>query len=63
MAGHSDCLGVLRQLVRMLSQSDDTCGFFAEAVRKEGFGGKTGFICLFMRVFEYANVREPEVEA
>ena len=25
MAGHSDCLSVLRQLVGMLSQSDNLC--------------------------------------
>ena len=35
MAGHSDCLGVLRQLVRMLSQSDDSCEKELVSLRKQ----------------------------
>ena len=35
MAGHSDCLGVLRQLVRMLSQSDDLCENELVSLRKQ----------------------------
>ena len=35
MAGHSDCLGVLRQLVRILSQSDDSCEKELVSLRKQ----------------------------
>ena len=35
MVGHSDCLGVLRQLVRMLSQRDDSCEKESVSLRKQ----------------------------
>ena len=55
MSGHSDCLGVLRQLVRMLSQSDDSCEKKSGSLRKQcerkDFGGEIPCSTTWKRVW------------
>ena len=71
IVSHSDCLGILRQLVRMRSQSDDSCAKELVSLRKqyvkkvleEKKSSEARFICLLMRVLEYANVKCPRARS